>query len=133
MLGVPSHSHVSGSILKDRAIIITLNPGRKLPEPPPPPLCLGGNIYPLSRVLVTIGHYKNHPLSWAFPGNLPETTLKNNPCPPQQQKMETCNRPLIYIYIRVGVAWTYILFERPSVFVTFQNNIDIDKQVFVYY
>ena len=34
---------------------------------------------PLSRVLVTIGHYKNHPLFHAVPGNIPDTTPPNTP------------------------------------------------------
>ena len=40
---------------------------------PPPPPHLGKSIYPLSRVLVTIGNYKKYPLFRTFSGNLPET------------------------------------------------------------
>ena len=43
-------------------------------------------IYPLSRVLVTVGNYKNTPFSWFSRGNLPETTAKNTPFP---EKMGT--------------------------------------------
>ena len=51
------------------------------PSPEPPPPHLGNKICPLSRVLVTIGNYKNTLISRAISGNLPENTAKYAPFP----------------------------------------------------
>ena len=62
-------------------------------EPP----YLGKRIYPLSRVLVTIGNYKKHPLFRVLLGNLHETTAKKYP--PFPRKWEYACGPSC---IRVG-------------------------------
>ena len=65
------------------------------PSPPPPPI--SGKGYPritlLSRVLVTVGNYKNTLFSCFFPGNLPETTAKRYPF--FQRKWERACGPLM--------------------------------------
>ena len=67
-------------------------------EPPPPPLCREKHI-PLSRVLVTIGDYKNTPFPRAFSRNLPETTPpKYSPFPKEWNTLA----PLIIICVQVG-------------------------------
>ena len=51
-----------------------------------------GKIYPLSRVLVTIGNYNKQPLFRAFAGNFPETTPK---MPPFLRKWKHACDPLM--------------------------------------
>ena len=64
---------------------------------PPPPLSLGEKyiLYPLSRVLVTIGVYKNSPFSDFSPEIFPRQTPQNAPFP---VKIETHGS----LYIRIG-------------------------------
>ena len=59
------------------------------------------DIYPLSRVFVTIGNYKKHPLSWVFSGNIPETMPQNTPFP---EKIGTRMQPPYHDCIRVCVC-----------------------------
>ena len=48
---------------------------------------------PLSRVLVTVGNYKNTPFSWFSREIFPRLRPKNTPFP---EKMGTRMRPLMY-------------------------------------
>ena len=61
-----------------------------------PPIS-GKGYTPLSRVLVTIGNYKKHPLFRVFSGNLPETTAKKYPpLGPFLRKWEYACGPLMH-------------------------------------
>ena len=60
----------------------------------------------LSRVLVTVGNYKKHPLSCFFSGNLPETIRPK--IPPFPEKMGTRMRPAYAFEWGPGVWGHYI-------------------------
>ena len=71
------------------------------------------NPNPLSRVLVTIGSYKNHPFFQVFSGNFPETTAKNTSF---SEKMGMCMRPPHAFEWGMGAGWriTKLTLPLPS-------------------
>ena len=65
------------------------------PEPPPPPISEKGypRVYPLSRVLVTVGNYKHHSRYLVFSIIFPRLRPK---IPPFPRKLERASGPLMH-------------------------------------
>ena len=82
-----------------------------IPHHLPPPPYLGKKIYPLFRVLVTIGSYNKHPHFRAFSGNLTAYTAANYSSPPPPHSRENGHTHAAPWCIRVGAGrWIDIKF-----------------------